>query len=452
MSELKHPFGFRGGERVAPAEVGDGETAECPAEQCGERLHVRGPSIDGTARHFWHPNGGGGPGGAHDGGGIGESALHRYCKSHAASALLHFFGEFIEESTTKEIFEQNFEIGDTGRRRQADARVTFELPHWKLGNGVIIEVQHQNKDKDIDAVTADYLAEEYSVFWTDVEEHYDGDEFLFDADQLEAEAITVWPNAVPEPDEWETVFPDIRCFTIDARGELVLDYPYRNEYGQIEVEKRVSLTRAEYPRWRAKGAYDSDFSRPYYSTSVQLPREFYEDRARETFRETPWGELFSGYEWDARTSLPMPDGGAKRNQHVDAVLLGEWAKPSKETTFRDTPWEDLFPGDEYPVEQVRAEDEAMAAFPERWLLPAIRDEIVDSLDAREVPHPGQQWHVAKRCLKEACLPGEHDWIDLIDGWEWRECRNCGLNDATWDAVYGNGVSGDDDGSAEGASA
>lgn len=438
MTRLKHPFGFLDGERVVPAEVEDGETAECPRDGCDERLHVRGPYVGGTVRHFWHPgSSGGGSGGAHGGGG-GESAIHENYKSHAASVLLNFFGEFIEESTTKEIFEQNFAIPGTDRRRQADARVTFNSPHSTFGKGIIIEVQHENRDKNTDAVTQDYLDTEYSVWWTDSETHYEPSGYLFDRDQLEDETITVWPNAVPEESEWEEIPRDAYALRTapnkyklapNAKTSRVWDYSNR---GAVEV------------------SFPAAFPKPSVERTIQLPQEFYGDIARELFRETNWGNLFSGYEWDSRTSLPGPDNGTKRNSHVDAKLCDEWAGPPETQQFRDTPWDELFPGYGRTLEMARSEwglsdssegsvpatfhgEEALSFYQEERL-----EGIVESLDAREVPFPGQLWHVTKRCLKTACLPGEHDWIELT-GWpdaRWRECRRCGLNDVTWGAVYG----------------
>ena len=65
------------------------------------------------------------------------------------------------------------------------------------------------------------------------------------------------------------------------------------------------------------------------------------------------------------------------------------------------------------------------------------DVDVDALDAREIPHPQHPWHVAKRCIRNACPADEHDWRELTGldptGY-WRECRTCGMADVTAKAV------------------
>ena len=62
------------------------------------------------------------------------------------------------------------------------------------------------------------------------------------------------------------------------------------------------------------------------------------------------------------------------------------------------------------------------------------DVDVESLDAREVPHPPHPWDVAKRCIQKACDAGEHDWAELTGVEDppayWRECRVCGIADVT----------------------
>lgn len=317
---LKHPFGFNDdGNRVVPAEVADGNTAACPRDGCDEPLHVRGPSTNGTVRHFYHPGSGNGGGVSHTGGGIGESATHKNYKSHAASALLSFFGEFIEENTTEEIFEQRVPVADENRYRQADTLVTFDTPSPTYGKGIIIEVQHENHGKDKEAVEREYLDAGYSVYWTNSEDHYSPKKHLFDRAQLDAEIVTVWPNAVPDTGSWSS-----------RRYEFGLLHP-RQGYASSSTLRNI-----------AGFVYGVEFTRPYYSTNVQLPREWYEERAYKAFRETPWDDLFTEYEWDARTSLPMPDNGTKRNRHTEAPLPKDWHDDREREAFRETPWDDLF--------------------------------------------------------------------------------------------------------------
>lgn len=194
---LKHPFAFDKGRRIVPAEAADHTAYTCPTDECDDPLYARGPSIDGRVRHFYHP-GSGGIGGTGHGGG-GESPTHKNYKSHAASALITFFGDDVEETTVEECFEVQVDIPNTERDRVADALCTFKEPHDRFGKGVIIEVQHKNKGKDIRAVTEDYLSAGYSVYWTcsQNETHYTPIQYQFTQQDLADEAKTVWPDAVP---------------------------------------------------------------------------------------------------------------------------------------------------------------------------------------------------------------------------------------------------------------
>ena len=49
--------------------------------------------------------------------------------------------------------------------RRADILVEFPQPRFPESRGISVEVQHKHEDKDVDAVTAEYLAEEHSVLW-----------------------------------------------------------------------------------------------------------------------------------------------------------------------------------------------------------------------------------------------------------------------------------------------
>lgn len=68
---------------------------------------------------------------------------------------------------------------------------------------------------------------------------------------------------------------------------------------------------------------------------------------------------------------------------------------------------------------------------------AALDVDVDALDGGEIPHPPHSWATAKRCIRNACAVGEHDWVELTGLDElayWRECRECGLADVTAQAL------------------
>ncbi|MWG33776.1 hypothetical protein [Halomarina oriensis] len=85
----------------------------------------------------------------------------------------------------------------TDRIRRADICVTFEEPHPEWGRGLVVEVQYRNHAKDIERVTRDFTAAEFSVLWVGPDD-FDGTSLVID----EAQIHTVWPSAVPPVTAW----------------------------------------------------------------------------------------------------------------------------------------------------------------------------------------------------------------------------------------------------------
>ena len=144
------------GEVVAPAVVDDGQSVRCP--ECSGPMYPRGG--DKVARHFYHEN-------VDIVGGCesaGESDIHHRCKSLALAALKDQFGS----SATRFGVEESVDVSFTPEgpdRRTADTLLEFESRNPYFGTGIVIEVQHKNKDKDLRKVTYDYISADYSVAW-----------------------------------------------------------------------------------------------------------------------------------------------------------------------------------------------------------------------------------------------------------------------------------------------
>lgn len=189
----------KGGRKVIPEGVEDGEAVTCL--DCEETMYPRGPSIDGRARHFFHPASSGREGGC--GGGGGESDTHRKLKSLAASALRTEF----EDEAKQYGVERRLKAPATDEinHRDADAYVEFESRDEQLGRGLIAEVQYRNKGKDIDATTQDYIAQGWSVCWLDVDD-FASDRCLLDTNEFRQRATeAVWPEYIPSRFEWGSV-------------------------------------------------------------------------------------------------------------------------------------------------------------------------------------------------------------------------------------------------------
>jgi hypothetical protein len=73
--------------------------------------------------------------------------------------------------------------------RRADVFVEFPEPRFPEGRGIGVEVQHKHQDKDVDAVTAEYHEEGYSILWLE-----DAD---FSGRNVNLSGvIPTWPHAV----------------------------------------------------------------------------------------------------------------------------------------------------------------------------------------------------------------------------------------------------------------
>lgn len=159
------------GTEVIPNQVQKGNLLECP--KCGDQLKIRDSHRrkgSFVARHFYHAA-------EEETDCGGESPPHLRMKSIAYSKLTTEYPD-----ATIGLEQQ---LGD----RRADILVEFPQPRFPEGRGIGVEVQHKHEDKDVDAVTAEYLAAEYSVLWLG-EEDFSG--FNVDLSGI----LSTWPHAV----------------------------------------------------------------------------------------------------------------------------------------------------------------------------------------------------------------------------------------------------------------
>jgi hypothetical protein len=126
---------------------------------------------DNVARHFYHDN-------VDTVGGCeyaAESDLHNRCKALALAALKEQFRSVASRYGVEENVDVSF-IPEGPDVRTADALLQFESRNLFFGTGIVIEVQHRNRDKDLRKVTYDYISADYSVVWLGPE-HFD-EEYL----------------------------------------------------------------------------------------------------------------------------------------------------------------------------------------------------------------------------------------------------------------------------------
>lgn len=159
------------GTEVIPNQVQKDAFLECP--KCGDQLKIRDSHRrkgSFVARHFYHAA-------EEETDCGGESPPHLRMKSIAYSKLTTEYPD-----ATIGLEKQ---LGD----RRADILVEFPQPRFPEGRGIGVEVQHKHEDKDVDAVTAEYLTAEYSVLWLG-EEDFSG--FNVDLSGI----LPTWPHAV----------------------------------------------------------------------------------------------------------------------------------------------------------------------------------------------------------------------------------------------------------------
>lgn len=150
-----------------------GETAYCP--ECGERLRPW-KNREGVATHLKHiknmgPSGSGGGGGGNGCSGA-EGDDHERWKGYAADALEDAFESvdtvdgFSTEEKTELVKESGVRAPVSDKQwRVGDIVLVFDEPDWQFGKGLIVEVQDQNKSKNLTLTTQDYIEQDFSVIW-----------------------------------------------------------------------------------------------------------------------------------------------------------------------------------------------------------------------------------------------------------------------------------------------
>ena len=132
------PFvGLKGGQRVSPFQVPADDSVTCP--ECGGVMDIQESYYRQrtfVSRHFRHRTAGDCE---------GESDEHRRMKTIVRAKFGDLFHPFSVSLEPK--------IGT----RYADVAITFPDQHTRYGNGLGIEVQYRNRDKDKRQVTEEGL-------------------------------------------------------------------------------------------------------------------------------------------------------------------------------------------------------------------------------------------------------------------------------------------------------
>lgn len=307
--------------------------------ECGERMRVWRESQDGTARHFKHVSemhGGGEGGGLTNNCSGGEGDQHRKWKNFAAERLYEEFDGIVEATVEKRLHAPH-----TGKdHRYADAAITFEKWDEQMGVGLAVEVQHKNRDKDIEATTRDYLKQNMAVAWLDENDFSETGCRLNEADFRDRASEKPSPlyfksTAVPWYLHLEShVEPTLHSIRI-AREELNWD------------------------------ECDHELQKREYCVPARLPNEFYDEHAQRIWRNQDWEEIFripSGKRYRMEALAPRsPTTNATR-----VSLPPDYFSWLRRWFWFNTPFEEKLDPPEKYEKNIDFSYDIEAAFPAHW--------------------------------------------------------------------------------------
>ncbi|RLM41310.1 hypothetical protein DVK00_20195 [Haloarcula sp. Atlit-47R] len=193
------------------------------------------------------------------------------------------------------------------KRRFGDAVITFEKRDSQLGRGVVVEVQHKNESKDIDAATADFIEQDYAVVWTDADDFGKHQWRMAEVDVRSRAQEAAWPEWVPSQSEW-------------------WQPPYSH--------------RAHQQEWHT--AWEE---LPSGEVPATLPPEWYDQKARYLWKQQSWDTLFPAWVEQGKEEYPATEYQAEvRDEVVDQSDLVISLPPDviEPIVFRTVSWERLF--------------------------------------------------------------------------------------------------------------
>jgi len=352
----------------------------CGNEVAYVRQHVRAtPTGDNTtvASHFRCGCADGGRGGG-GGGGVHESRIHKRRKRDALQEAVNRF-----EAAD---FDTEAYVG----KKRADALLTFDEPHEEYGKGLVIEYQHKNEGKDINATEQHFARREYTTVWL-WEDQYTYDSAVPDIDLFGGRVYMPWPDAVPQVEawpgrghdaekreEWANAY-DRRLTDASVPATVIFDWvmPTPREYWRDESDWDDAFRHADhYPeeRHRTQSAVGTG---TVLRVEANVVAHWCLPTTREYWRQHEnWDDRFrhSDHYPEARHRLQAAIGTGT-TLSVDASVPRHWTLPTQQKFWRAKPWEARFP-EQHPVW-------AEPPVPTERRIEQVRDHVTS--DARTVP-------------------------------------------------------------------
>jgi hypothetical protein len=225
---------------------------------------------------------------------VAESDKHIKWKNLAAGRLLKEFNDNVKKCRVE--LPLKAPTSDN-QRRVGDAVLVFDEVDEQLGEGIVVEVQHKNHSKDIEATTADYISQNYSVVWTDGSD-YSKDHFrLAEIDLRKRAQEAAWPGFVPEKDKWWTA-----------------TYNYQNQQQKWTLRFDSGVFESRVP--------------------ATLPTDWVDEESKRIWREQCWETIFSPPE-------PRYLFRQGNQTKVPATFSPDIVKEEIKAAYRNAPWDKI---------------------------------------------------------------------------------------------------------------
>lgn len=321
--------------------------AECRSDAEYVRSHIRQLSNGTQSRvraHFRLSNcacGSGDPSTSNNGGGGGgggETDLHERRKLEA-----------MHEATTRfdaGFFDTEVYIGD----KRADAVVEFADPHEQYGKGLVIEYQHKNEGKDIEATEKHFARHEYTTVWL-WEDQYSFPGVIPEIDLFGGRVYTPWPDAVPPTNEWRgtgnTAGHTLRGLLADlptgyTTNERPIPRDYYDDFARdlLDAYWDRLFTQPLSERYIEEVAEAGDAAVP-----AELPVDYFDDKAQQLFGKQLWPTLFREWSGDyeyKRHTIQGLVADLPTTTKPQPTLIGKWHLSNLADVWNKRPWKDRF--------------------------------------------------------------------------------------------------------------
>jgi hypothetical protein len=322
---------YNGKERHA-RKIPSGEDAYCT--ECEGIMRPWKHNVSTHLKHIENMGGTTGAGDGHCSGGEGDD--HSRWKGLAADTLEDEFSDiaavdgFSEESKTDLIQEKGVSAPVSDKdRRVGDVVLTFADPDWQLQDGLIVEVQDQNKSKDLLLTSQDYIDQGFSVVWLYADDFSDGDG--------------------ESPGECKLTEVDFRHRARRSAMKYALS-EQRPRWFSWELTNSpyyISAKQSPRPFMMASQSISTDNHVP-----AELPDEYWSKKQREHWEQQKWLCRFPNQTHttpkDHRLRAAVGNGTTTR---VDATLKLSFILRSEQEYWRETAWSSRFRCSKYNLSE-----------------------------------------------------------------------------------------------------